>query len=85
MSDPTNDDRAEWAELAIDTFAKATGMRSERNDEDDETILGDLLTDLRHWAAANGVDFDAICAGSAHTFAEEVEEYDAEEVEEYDE
>ena len=47
-----NDRHAEWAGLAIAAFMTATGT-------DGEDALGDLLTDLMHWADRNDYDFDA--------------------------
>lgn len=37
-----NDDRAAWAEAALNEFRRVTGT-------DDEDALGDLLCDLMHW------------------------------------
>jgi hypothetical protein len=51
-----NDDRASWAAHAIEAFSDITNMRNDG--EDDETILGDLLTDLMHWCDRQGIDFD---------------------------
>ena len=50
-----NDDRAEWAQVALDAFAHVTGM--DTAGEDDETVLGDLLCDIMHWCDRNGVSF----------------------------
>lgn len=47
-----NDSRAEWAEEALQTFMTRTGT-------DREDALGDLLSDLMHWADRNGTDFKA--------------------------
>jgi hypothetical protein len=41
-----NDDRAEWAAAALTEFQRVTGT-------EDEDALGDLLTDLMHWADRN--------------------------------
>lgn len=48
---PKNRDRALWAALAISTFADVTGQDCYL-DADPETILGDLLAGLMHWAVA---------------------------------
>lgn len=53
-----NDERAEWAASAVDAFADITNMRNAG--EDDETILTDLLADLRHWADREGIDWKAV-------------------------
>lgn len=52
-----NNDRAEWADEAIRTFASTTNMDSAG--EDDQTILTDLLGDLMHWCDRAGIDFNA--------------------------
>lgn len=51
--EPSNLQRAVWAETAIDTFVAATG--SEHGD-----ALCDLLTDLMHWASYSGRSFDQV-------------------------
>ena len=52
MSAPvTNLLRAHWAEVAIRAFQQETGC-------DPEDSLGDLLTNLMHWAEARGFSFD---------------------------
>lgn len=50
--DGINDQRADWAGIAIDEFQKATGT-------DREDVLCDLLTDLMHWADRHRFDFEA--------------------------
>jgi hypothetical protein len=47
-----NDIRSDWAGLAIAAFIARTGA-------DWEDALGDLLTDLMHWADRNNFDMDA--------------------------
>lgn len=49
--DGLNFDRAAWADKAISAFRAETGT-------DHEDSLGDLLTDLMHWADRAGFDFD---------------------------
>jgi hypothetical protein len=46
-----NDDRAEWAGEAIETFMARTGT-------DFEDSLGDLLADLMHWCDRQSFDFN---------------------------
>lgn len=48
----TNLQRACWADAAIQRFRPDTGT-------DYEDALGDLLTDLMHWADARQFDFEA--------------------------
>lgn len=59
-----NDKRSAWAGLAIATFQQATGT-------DDEDALGDLLTDLMHWADRNNYDFDAALLRAQNHYADE--------------
>lgn len=47
-----NDKRAAWAGVALKAFCTETGA-------DLEEALGDLLTDLMHWADRNSFDMDA--------------------------
>ena len=47
-----NDKRAAWAGVALKAFCAQTGA-------DLEEALGDLLTDLMHWADRNNFDLDA--------------------------
>lgn len=61
------DTRAEWANEALLAFAGQSGQNLA--DEAPE-VLGDLLADLRHWAARNDVDFD-VCARNALAVYEE--------------
>jgi len=63
----TNNDRAAWAQVAIDAYQDATGT-------DDESALGDLLCDLRHWAKRADYDFDEYSARGLMHFEAEVEE-----------
>jgi hypothetical protein len=46
-----NYDRADFAAAALEAYRAATG-------DDADTGLGDLLTDLRHWADLHGANFD---------------------------
>jgi hypothetical protein len=47
-----NDDRAEWAETALEAF-----MAVCKTDESD--AVADLLANLRHYCDRNDLDFDA--------------------------
>jgi len=59
-----NDDRTEWAAAALRQFKRATGC-------DYEDSLGDLLSDLMHWADRNNFDFEAaLCRARGHYEAE---------------
>ena len=56
MSEPTNEQRAALAAVAMKAFEPNLPVKMQ-----DETTLIDLLTDLRHWCDRNEVDFDAEC------------------------
>lgn len=71
-ADPSNEQRSEWAQTALDAFARTTDM--DTAGEDDDTILGDLLTDLMHWCDYNNVDFEAKLANSIGMYEEELVE-----------
>lgn len=64
-----NDDRAEWAQNALDAFASVTSM--DTAGEDAETILTDLLADLMHWSDRNGVKFSNVLACAQSHYCEE--------------
>jgi hypothetical protein len=65
--EPTNEDRASWAEVAVEAFKKETRMEG----EDLETCMGDLLCDLRHLADAEGLSWDGLLhKGDMHYRAE---------------
>jgi 8-oxo-dGTP pyrophosphatase MutT (NUDIX family) len=59
-----NDERADWADAAIQEFMEETGV-------DLDGALCDLLADLAHWADRNEQDFRAQLARAAdHYYAE---------------
>jgi hypothetical protein len=64
---PTNLYRARWADQAINVFRDATGC-------DHEDSLGDLLTDLLHWADASNFDFEAALDRARHHYDAEIAE-----------
>ena len=66
-TEPTNSDRAAWAEKALLTFCCQTGT-------DYEDALGDLLCDLMHWADENEIDFNSALDGAREHHAFEVRE-----------
>jgi hypothetical protein len=72
MTEPTNEDRANWAARVILVFKQYTGL--DRSGDDDETALKDLLCNLRHWCDEMAIDFDACAAGSREVYEEEVAE-----------
>lgn len=71
MSEVTNNNRASRANTALSAFAVecyAPGA------EDDETIMGDLLCNIRHLGDAHGWDIEKMWTGSRRTYFEEVAE-----------
>jgi hypothetical protein len=65
----TNEDRAESAKAALVAFAEAARMAEAG--EDDATLLRDLLTNLRHFCAAEKIDFQRAVAMSQFHFEAE--------------
>lgn len=68
--EPSNHQRAEWARAALDTFRDATHMA----DEAIETVLQDLLTDLRHLCDEHEIDFADVDRDAEGNYLEELEE-----------
>lgn len=64
---PTNDDRADWAEMALKTFRAHTGA-------EDEEAIADLVCDLLHLAARRGQDVDTVLFRAKYNFDAEIEE-----------
>ncbi len=74
-----NHQRAACAEVAVKAYAAAKEPTStdycDFSSEPAQDRLADLLTDLRHWARKNGLDFDgADRVGETHFTAEVDEE-----------
>lgn len=65
MSTPTNLDRASFAETALQAFRHKVG------DDDDATLILDLITDLGHLAKIRELDFVAITARAVSVWAYE--------------
>ena len=59
-----NDDRACWAEVALDAFQQETGT-------EDEDALSDLLTDLMHYCDRNGIQWADELARASRNYREE--------------
>ena len=68
----TNAIRAARAGAALEAYARFLDddPRSFGPDE----LLSDLLCDLRHWADANGLDFQLTCGSAAISYEAEREE-----------
>jgi hypothetical protein len=75
---PTNEDRAEWARAAVEAYARQTRCDVREHVVDDadglDEILGDLLCDARHLAAAYSVDFNDLIERSLGAWREECDE-----------
>lgn len=66
MTDPTNDDRRALADTAVRAYQQATGV-------DDDAVLQDLLSDLRHWAdRRSAVSYDAADGWAAQRYRAEL-------------
>lgn len=78
MSEPTNEDRADWGQAAIEAFAQETFTNWEDElEEDPGMVLGDLLADLRHWADVRGISYAAADANGEGNYLEELAEEEA--------
>lgn len=73
MEEPTNEMRASAALEALEAYAMAKGDLRAAG-EDTETILGDLLCDLRHLCDEEKIDFNLMIARSQMNHQAEVEE-----------
>lgn len=68
----TNGDRAEWAMLACEEFAQATGQRTQ---DELHSIIVDLIADLLHLAEIEGLCSErVITTAQMHFDAERNEE-----------
>ena len=59
-----NERRAERAAIALQAYMNIGAT-------EDDSLLYDLLVDLRHWADHNGKDFDVTVVKSKESYAEE--------------
>lgn len=66
--DLTNKDRANMAEHGVKAYAKHLGGF------DGETILGDFLCDLLHWADTNNHNFNAALIRGKSNYVAEVKD-----------
>jgi hypothetical protein len=65
MPMPSNDERADWALAALAAFAAETGQAAARDGL--REIVSDLLCNLQHLCAREGVDFkDALADGTGN-------------------
>lgn len=66
-----NDDRAEWARQALETFAATTGLNM---DGETPEAIGDLLANIMHFCDRNGLDFDERLANARFHYDEETQD-----------
>jgi len=59
-----NDERADWAAVALDMFQATTGA-------EDPDALADLLADLMHWCDRHDTAFEAELTRARHFYREE--------------
>ena len=62
---PSNEQRAGWAQVALDAFRQRVGR------DDDATSILDLISDLGHLARTRELDFVAIAARAVSVWAYE--------------
>lgn len=62
-----NHERAQWADVALVAFNRATGAEGEEN-------VHDLIADLHHWCDRAGHDFDKLLAHAQDCYAGETME-----------
>ena len=70
-------DRAEWARQCVNRMSELTRATAETevdNGSRYNEAFSDLICDLRHFADAEGLDFDEVVAGSLDTYNAEVAE-----------
>lgn len=65
---PSNDDRADWAQTALDAFRRKTGQTGRGEMEE---ALGDLLCNLMHLCERDGIDFAGRLANGRGNFEAE--------------
>lgn len=67
MSEVTNNERAEWAEEAVETFRHTTHMV----DDEVETVVKDLIANMFHMAKRKGFNLDEVIEDARSCFEEE--------------
>ena len=65
--DPTNKDRAGWAQTALDAFVEEVGDAGDLGDN-----IGDLLCDIIHLCDAAKLDFDQLLDRARGHYAAEI-------------
>lgn len=72
--DRKNDDRAEWAENALRTFAEQTGQDPDTDGW--QEILSDFLANARHFADREALDYTECDSTGAGLYEEETRDPD---------
>jgi hypothetical protein len=70
--EPTNDERADWAFVACQEFAEATGLSA---DDELPTVITDLIANLLHLADREGMCVES-CLDTARMHYEAEQEED---------
>lgn len=88
----TNEERADWALIAIEAFARATGQLKAKGqwNDDKAAVISDLLCDLMHYCTG-GVesgdaleDFEKLLERARGNYEEELDEEEEDEDDEED-
>ncbi|HRA90209.1 MAG: hypothetical protein KDA91_24280 [Planctomycetaceae bacterium] len=66
-----NQDRVEAASMSLTTYMEAKGLDGDPCPQSVNETMIDLLTDLRHFSAAAGIDFSEAVRISEYHFDEE--------------
>ncbi len=69
--DPTNDERASWAMVALLAFAEETGQSADSSHAELEETLTDLLSDLHHLADQQGIDWNDVTSSADLHYSDE--------------
>ena len=73
MDEPSNEQRAEWAYAAVESFASKTRQDTSGDLKHDlECVVSDLLCDLMHLSDRDGFDFDRATSNAAGNYQEEL-------------
>lgn len=74
FSEPTNEDRANWARAALEVFSQKTGLDMA---VELDCSIGDLLANMMHLCKQEGLDFDALLETGRMHFEAETDEEEA--------
>lgn len=80
MSEITNEDRAGFADVAVDAYHLRTRhvVGPDINDPEEwEEVMSDLLCDLRHLADVRGLDWNVLLARGVSHYMAEIDEANA--------